>query len=746
MQALMLSWIRAHLGLVAVFSVYLIGALLIARDGLTPKIDQGRYLENSVLLGQQAESTSAKFDTTLDGSLVIGYRAKRFLQSSHASWRLRTSSITRLAQNADDSKLFVVIDGGNLHSNAPNTSMLVLVNDDVVKSIDLNTLRLRNGIKEYLPSLSLSPERQIEYSPLDTRLAYEIEIPSNTLKNRDYSTIAIAIRGRAGIEVRTIGFILEYKPRLSAALSSPPLAYGLGAAVVIAMLSVAVISVSLIGRASSSALSAIVVLLLGTYALCTRDGWDFPLWINLSDICTFGGGSPSLHWTATPFWAFVPCVVSPIIAALFIGSSFTSVFATGLLFKLVIFDSFLVVAAGLTLLANSRRRQVAVILLTLGTPLPIAILGWGARDITASAFIVLSVFSAVRRHWILAQLLATFAISTDEYFLPLALLAPLSIGISGRSLKGAWRGLGLLLVTVGLISIQWALLPAGFRASVIHFRVNYDFGAATWQQMLVKLNLFPNPLLGKEAALFISLYLVVCAIGSLMLITALRKQSFEMTDTVNFVLPYVTLMTAGFYLSYSRVDPQEWFGIYVLFLVCVARGLLNGLPPLVFSFTAGLLIYLHFGFHEMLNPTLLQPSDIGVFSIRGPAEIPALWLVLCSLCICVYMLFRESRMFSRVTPVLALSCIGVITITDGTTFIASDVLLLAANAGLFVICARHSLMSGMPEDLPISISSTRSETLAQGLRRQISRLCPIDVAVTVAIIITLVSARLVRQV
>lgn len=577
------------------------------------------------LPGPQAAYTSAKFDVIYPNALAVGQVDGKYIaDGGSAAWLLELSVPIRLARNAASSRCFVFVEGTDLRAFRRAGRATISVNGSRLDSIVLGSKDVGRERISFRPTPSL-PTVALRYAPLDYRLVYMVPVPLGALSDR--TLLSVSIRGPGVWPVRTAGVLVRFVPRASPALPSRTILFIVACALLCGLVAGVAASIAGLSREMSSWSGACAVALF-VVAWATQDEWDFPLWVRLAETVSYSNASPALAWTTTPLWSFLPAIIAPFIAMS--HGEVLSRAAESVLLKTFFALTYLITPLALAQLLPTGCKRKPWLALALFNPLSLSALAWGTRDIVSGLLTLCALSQARRGRLVLCVALLALGGSIDEYYLPL-LLVPALMAVAARpggNLR--WVKSALLLgAGIGPVIAQWAALPRAHSVASLAFRANYEFGEATWEHLLAMIGVFPRWMAGHELIATLVPFALITTAGVAGFLTATRADRTEpclpgAEACFNRCLVVGAASTLAFFLSYSHVDPQEWYGALMVLLVCCARGVLPATYAIVFAWLGGAYIYAHFGLREMLAPWLFTPSDVSLVGIRGDAQAPLL--------------------------------------------------------------------------------------------------------------------------
>lgn len=577
-------------------------------------------------IGNNYAQTSAPFDEVPPLGISLGYRSKngigKFYRSAWARWHLNLYPVQSFARNSSGAKAFLIVESDIPHDDRKGGSVEFAIGGRTVQ-----TLPLRSHLGSDYRTSDADQRKLLQlvhYSAADARTAWAIPIPLSFVQNNVRTDAEVRTNGFAGIDVRSVGVMLQYTPALSPVFSNPATTT-LAGIVILLLLSFAIAFIADRIFRIGGWPATLTTLLLFALAFFNQDQWDFPIWRRLSELVTFANASPALDWNLSPFWAFVPSFVSPIVAAIAVDFHAVGPGVTGVFLKIVFCVAYLYGAVLLASFAQGRRRMLYSTLISL---FGAYVLMWGARDIIAVALALTAFALVLRSHLWPAQLFFLLAGSVDEYFLPLMIVPVLTEFSTGRGPLPARlvKSASLILVGFGIFAAQWFLISRAHFAESVTFRLHYHYLEATWQHVVLQTFGENNPisqlLLVHKTAVTLALYLPLALALFVRYARTLFARFETTTEYLRATLPFFSALLGVFFLTYGQVDQQEWFGF--ISVIGLTAAVTSSRPTLqyfwIFSAVVGVELYAHYGLREFLNPALLQSADFGLITIRSPID------------------------------------------------------------------------------------------------------------------------------
>lgn len=654
-------------------------------------------------IGNNYAKASAPFDDVPPYAISVGYRSNKmgigqFYRTAWARWHLNLYPLVSFARQNTGAKAFLVIESDIPHADVSSASVSFALNGRTVRTLQLSH-RLGNEYR----STDADQARDLQlvhYTSADARTAWAFPIPLDLVQSTVRPDIEVRTAGLAGIDVRSVGIMLEYTPALSPVFTNPSTTLLAGIAVLLLLsLAVAFVADRIFRIGGWPALTA--MLLLFALALLNQDQWDFPIWRRLSELVTFGHANPALDWNLSPFWAFVPSIVSPIVAAIALYAHAVGPGITGVFLKILFAVAYVYGAVTIAGFAEDRKRTLYTVLISI---FGAYLLMWGARDIIAVAIALAAFALALRAHLWPAQILFLLAGSVDEYLLPLMIVPVLAEFASGRGPLPARlaKSAGLALTGFGGFAAQWLLVSRAHFSESVAFRLHYHYLEATWQHVVLQTfgesNPLSNLLLVHKTLVMIAIYLpfaialVARNFGRLFA----RCESAAKYLQVN--LPFFCALLGIFFLSYGQVDQQEWFGFIAIVALTSAvtrsRAMLQYF--FIFSTVAGVELYAHFGLREFLNPNMLQSADFGLITIRSPIDTSLIMTAILLVLGYVVHVFSRSRV--ALTTPGTFYCFGawVLAVWTSTDFLFGPDLWIAIAVSAALLFAYWFLFDEAP--------------------------------------------------
>jgi hypothetical protein len=614
--------------LVAAFCAVLIAVIVKQHNGGSVHVERAQRFGSEAALAANA--------------MPVGTSLK---VAGSATWDLLGYEFARLGAASLRCSADVYVTGTRLYGRSRDAWADVLFDGKLVARVAVNQKHPEAFVpaarKRLYPAVPAAP---VFFSPLYRPAGFVFPLSDPAACRSQRWRISVRVHHAVWL-VESTGAYLWYEPPQRLVAGSLTLTVALAAllaALIFAPLVAAFASIR--ERFGIGALA--VAWIITIFATLTHDQWDFPVWIRFVNLTAFGGGNPALMWSGTPLWPWLMAIFTPIPLAFYAFAHHASSEITALFVKLAAVGAYLWTAYVLALVAPKRVRTT-LFWIALLSPLGLYELAAGYREIFAGLCAVLGLTLALRERYVAGTLLFVAAASISESLLPLLLATPamaLTFRTGTRTCTVAFA-IGLLVLGVAGIAVQWAALPHAFAGQSLAFRAHsYRYGEGSWLGLLTFYRNVPA-WVGALWSTWIALavFLAIAAAFAVRLFAA-RDRNTVLACVAGFVL--------AFFLSYRGVDISTWYALLVvLTFVFYAIDPLNPYPLLV-SATAAACQYAVAGTRDFVNWTYLWPVDKGLFSVLGqPVHVFAgVTIGLIAAGAAALLLGRTALLFSRATP------------------------------------------------------------------------------------------------
>jgi hypothetical protein len=488
----------------------------------------------------------------------------------------------------------------------------ILLNGRPAETLQVSGGKAIPGAVRYEHAVSTQP---IFLGPLFQPSGHLVPVPWNACAEQHWR---IEIRvSHVRWKVGRVGVIARYTlPRPE--LKGPNAALAVLGCVVVAGLAAAFFALFQLLFRRYGPFSAIAALIVTLGATLTHDQWDFPVWVRYVDLLAFGHGNPVTMTAGSPFWAYLTSVLAPVAIAAYGYFNYGSDEVTALFLKLSMALACCFTAYMISRAANVRVRRM-VFLFALVSPVALYGLAGGYREVWSAFFAVGGILSSLRRRYILASVLFAAAGTISESLLPLSLLPAATIFLNWRNgSRTVVHALACIVVAFGLVSVPWLTFPHDQIAGAITFRTgSYRFGGASWQSVAESYGMSLQFV--KDHGLLVNVVsYTLLALGFFRkYILLVRDAAGSQADRERNVLYVFLGLEFAFFLCYTGVDPNTWYGLgAVVFIVLNVTDPFNPFP-LVLSLVCGLTFYSIAGLGDFVNWTYLWPVDLGLLGILG---------------------------------------------------------------------------------------------------------------------------------
>lgn len=369
--------------------------------------------------------------------------------------------------------------------------------------------------------------------------------------------------------------------------------------------------------------AAIVVFLLSCLALFTHDEWDFQVWQRFVDLAAFGHANPIPMWFGSPLWPALTSVVAPVVFALHVFANDATPDVSAVLLKLLMAASCGTTAVIVAATADATWRKPAFWLVLL-SPALLFDLQAGYRETIGSLFLALGVASLLRRRYAVSVLMLCVGACIAECLLPSIMLpAVMRLLHARRSRRAPIEACVWALFAFALVAANWLLLaPPRLAQAGISWRAsNYRLGGAAWQGILSHYGILPS-WVHTHGLLVNAVLFAVLALPPFVYYvrTFWRAAPLSPQDETRIALLLIFGLECAFFLSYTGIDPNNWYSLVVLSFLFVlqtedVRSAVSF--PLMLGMACGLAFYAIGGLSTFMSWSLSWPVDVAIFGVLG---------------------------------------------------------------------------------------------------------------------------------